>query len=98
MSFVVVGVDEVFIILFFELWVIFFVVCVIGFFQGFVEVDGVFIEEVGGCKIVVVVELLCLICVIGEGGFEVMVVEVDSWSYGVLWMQNYVQFSCEEVD
>ena len=83
----------------FEAWVVGTVVFVAGFFDVFVEVDGVFVEEVGGGEVCAAAEPPCgLVARGGVHGFEVAVVEVYGRGHGVVGMEDEGETGGEEFE
>ena len=64
------------------------VVLVAGVFDGFVKVDGIFVEEVGWGEVGAAAKPPGVAVAIRVHGFEVAVVEVHGRAHRILWMQN----------
>lgn len=91
---------EVVVAPFFEARVVGAVVLVAGVFDGAVEVDGVFVEEVAGRQVGAAAEppRIALVIVSRIDGFEVAVVKVDGGCHGVVRVEDHAQAGGEEFE
>jgi hypothetical protein len=83
--------DEVLITPLLKLPVVVLVVLVASFLESLVEVNSVLLKQVRGGKIASSTEPPSLGGTIGVHGFKVSIVEVDSRSHGVDWVENHRQ-------